>query len=305
MNGRVYDPHIGRFLSADPFIQQPENVQSFNRYSYVLNNPLAYVDASGFLFGFIKKAFKKVLNIGKKIVKGIVNVAKNVFNPQRLLRNILTVAAYIGCGPAGPACAAGVSAGFTAANGGSVGEILFSAVTTIYACGDVAGPWQFTHTAGHQAWYAAINALFIKRFRMDTSVIPWATFTDPEVARVGLNEQEAKQQNIPYETSVYPMDDLDRAIAEGATEGFVKVLTVPGKDKILGATIVGEHGGELITEYITAMKNKLGLNKILGTIHIYPTFSEANKYTAGVWKKAHAPQSVLALLKKYHHWMLR
>ncbi len=186
-----------------------------------------------------------------------------------------------------------------------VNAFLQSSVPTIYACGDVAGPWQFTHTAGHQAWYAAVNTLFIKRFRVDTSVIPWATFTDPEVARVGLNEQEAKQQNIPYETSVYPMDDLDRAIAEGATEGFVKVLTVPGKDKILGATIVGEHGGELITEYITAMKNKLGLNKILGTIHIYPTFSEANKYTAGVWKKAHAPQSVLALLKKYHHWMLR
>lgn len=187
-----------------------------------------------------------------------------------------------------------------------VNEYLQSSIPSIYACGDVAGPYQFTHTASHQAWYATVNSLFgrFKRFKADYSVIPWATFTDPEVARVGLNEQEAKQQGINYETSIYKLDDLDRALTEDETEGFVKVLTVPGKDQILGTTIVGDHAGELITEYITAMKNKTGLNKLLGTIHIYPTLSEANKFTAGVWKKAHAPNFLLKLVKKYHQFSL-
>lgn len=187
-----------------------------------------------------------------------------------------------------------------------VNEYLQSSIPSIYACGDVAGPYQFTHTASHQAWYASVNALFgrFKRFKADYSVIPWATFTDPEVARVGLNEQEAKQQHISYESSIYQLDDLDRALTENETEGFIKVLTVPGKDKILGTTIVGDHAGELITEYITAMKNKTGLNKLLGTIHIYPTLSEANKFAAGVWKKAHAPNLILKLVKKYHNWSL-
>lgn len=157
----------------------------------------------------------------------------------------------------------------------------------IYACGDVSGPYQFTHTAAHQAWYASVNALFgsFKNFKTDYSVIPWATFTDPEVARVGLNEQDAKEQGIAYEISIYGLDDLDRAIADGEARGFVKVLTVPAKDKILGVTIVGEHSGDLIAEFVLAMKYNLGLNKVLGTIHIYPTMAEANKYVAGVWKK--------------------
>lgn len=174
----------------------------------------------------------------------------------------------------------------------------------IYACGDVAGPYQFTHTAAHQAWYASVNALFgtVKRFRTDYSVIPWATFTDPEVARVGLNEQEAKEQGIDYEISTYGIDDLDRAIADGEAHGFVKVLTVPGKDKILGVTIVGAHAGDLIAEFVLAMKHKLGLNKILGTIHIYPTMAEANKYVAGVWKKQHKPQTLLNGIIKFHAW---
>jgi pyruvate/2-oxoglutarate dehydrogenase complex dihydrolipoamide dehydrogenase (E3) component len=174
----------------------------------------------------------------------------------------------------------------------------------IYACGDVAGPFQFTHTAAHQAWYASVNALFgsFKKFRTDYSVIPWATFTDPEVARVGLNEQEAKQQGIAYESSVYGIDDLDRAIADGEAHGFVKVLTVPGKDKILGVTIVGERSGDLIAEFVLAMKYKLGLNKVLGTIHIYPTMTEANKYVAGVWKKNHQPKKLLEWLAKFHAW---
>ena len=175
----------------------------------------------------------------------------------------------------------------------------------IYACGDVAGPYQFTHTAAHQAWYAAVNALFggLRKFRVDYSVIPWATFTDPEVARVGLNETEARERNIPYELAVYNIDDLDRAIADEEAHGMVKVLTVPGKDRILGVTIAGDHAGDLIAEFVSAMRHGLGLNKILGTIHIYPTLTEANKFAAGVWKKAHAPQGLLRTVEKFHTWM--
>ena len=174
----------------------------------------------------------------------------------------------------------------------------------IYAVGDVVGPYQFTHVAAHQAWFATVNALFgrFRRFRVDYSVIPWATFTDPEVARVGLNEQEARAQGIPYAVTTYGIDDLDRAIADSADYGLVKVLTEPGKDKILGATIVGEHAGDLIAEYILAMRHGLGMNKLLGTIHIYPTLAEANKYAAGEWKKAHAPERVLGWLQRYHAW---
>lgn len=177
----------------------------------------------------------------------------------------------------------------------------------IFAAGDVAGPYQFTHTAGHQAWYAAVNALFgdFKRFKVDYSVIPWATFIDPEVARVGLNEQDAKQKGIPYEVTRFGLDDLDRAIADSTTHGFIKVLTVPGKDQILGVTIVGEHAADLLAEFVLAMKHRLGLNKILGTIHTYPTLSEANKYVAGEWKRQHAPQRILNWLACYHSWKLR
>jgi len=175
----------------------------------------------------------------------------------------------------------------------------------IYVCGDVAGPYQFTHTASHQAWYAAVNALFgrFRKFKADYSVIPWATFTDPEVARVGLNETEARQKNIPCEVTTYGIDDLDRAIADGEAHGVVKVLTVPGKDRILGATIAGEHAGDLIVEFIAAMKHGIGLNKVLGTIHIYPTLAEANKYAAGVWKRNHAPKGLLRWIERYHTWM--
>ncbi|MBP7080266.1 MAG: FAD-dependent oxidoreductase [Rhodocyclaceae bacterium] len=183
-------------------------------------------------------------------------------------------------------------------------EFLQTKYPNIYAAGDVAGPFQFTHTAAHQAWYAAVNALFdpFKKFRTDYSVIPWATFIEPEVARVGLNETDAKAAGVAYEVSVYGIDDLDRAIADSEAHGFVKVLTVPGKDKILGVTIVGEHAGDLIAEYILAMRHGIGLNKMLGTIHIYPTLAEANKYAAGVWKKAHAPLGLLALVAKFHTW---
>ncbi|WP_100636773.1 FAD-dependent oxidoreductase [Marinomonas sp. ef1] len=174
----------------------------------------------------------------------------------------------------------------------------------IFAAGDVAGPYQFTHVAAHQAWYAAVNALFgtFKKFRVDYRVIPWTTFVDPEVARVGLSEQDAKDKGIAYEMVRYELDDLDRAIADSAAKGFVKVLTAPGKDKILGVTIVGEHAGDLLAEFVLAMKHGLGLNKVLGTIHTYPTWAEANKYAAGEWKRAHAPQRILNWLEKYHTW---
>lgn len=174
----------------------------------------------------------------------------------------------------------------------------------ILAVGDVTGPYQFTHVAAHQAWYAAVNALFgsFKKFRADYRVIPFATFTHPEIARVGLNESEAKQQGIKFDVTRYDIDDLDRAIADGNDEGFVKVLTVPGKDKILGATIVGAHAGDLLAEFVLAMKHNLGLNKILGTIHIYPTMSEANKYLAGQWKQKNKPEGLLRWVEKFHNW---
>ena len=174
----------------------------------------------------------------------------------------------------------------------------------IYAAGDVAGPYQFTHTASHQAWYAAVNALIdpFWSFRADYRVIPWSTFVEPEVARVGLNEQEAKEQKVAHEVTLFQLEELDRAIADGETHGFVKVLTPPGSDRILGVTIVGEHAGDLIAEYVLAMKHKLGLNKILGTIHIYPTMAEAHKYAAGNWKRAHAPQNLLKWAGRFHDW---
>jgi pyruvate/2-oxoglutarate dehydrogenase complex dihydrolipoamide dehydrogenase (E3) component len=196
-----------------------------------------------------------------------------------------------------------------------VNEYLQTSVPNIYACGDVAGPYQFTHTAAHMAWYCAVNALFGKllwlhpglwlkggKFKVDYSVIPWATFTEPEVARVGLNELEAKEKNIPYEVTTYGLDDLDRAIADEEGHGVVKVLTVPGKDRILGVTIAGEHAGDIIAEFVLAMRHGLGLNKLLGTIHIYPTLAEMNKYAAGNWKKAHKPEGLLAWVEKFHAW---
>ena len=189
----------------------------------------------------------------------------------------------------------------------AVNEYLQTQYQNIYACGDVAGPYQFTHMAAHQAWYVAVNALFgrFKKFKVDYSVVPHATFVDPEVARVGLNETEAKEKNITYEITRYGIDDLDRAIADSHDYGFVKVLTVPGKDKILGVTIVAVNASDMIGEYVLAMRHGLGLNKILGTIHIYPTMNEANKYAAGEWKRAHAPEKLLTWVEKFHRKQLK
>ncbi|AEE21433.1 MAG: FAD-dependent oxidoreductase [Paraglaciecola chathamensis] len=183
-------------------------------------------------------------------------------------------------------------------------DFLQTKYPNILAAGDVAGPYQFTHTASHQAWYAAVNALFrpFKTFKVDYSVIPWATFAEPEIATVGLNEMSAKQQGIDFEVTRYDIGGLDRALADDHARGFVKVLTKPGKDKILGATIVGANAGELLAEFVLAMKHGLGLNKILGTIHIYPTMAEANKNVAGNWKKDHAPQKVLDFVERFHTW---
>lgn len=174
----------------------------------------------------------------------------------------------------------------------------------IFAAGDIVGPYQFTHVAAHQAWFAAVNALFgtFKKFKVDYRVIPWTTFIDPEIARVGVNETEAKQQGIDYEVTRFEFEELDRAITESSTKGFIKVITPKGKDTILGVTIVGQQAGDLIAEFVLAMKHGLGLNKILGTIHAYPTWSEGNKYAAGEWKRNHAPHTVLNWLEKYHTW---
>ncbi|WP_444937545.1 dihydrolipoyl dehydrogenase family protein [Microbulbifer sp. JMSA002] len=176
----------------------------------------------------------------------------------------------------------------------------------ILAAGDLAGPYQFTHMASHQAWYAAVNGLFgdIKKFAVDYSLVPRAVFTDPELASVGFSELEAKRHDIAYEVTRYNLDDLDRAIVDGAAQGFIKVITVPGKDKILGVSIVGENAAELIAEFVFAMKQGLGLNKILSTIHIYPTMTEGNKFVAGNWKRANAPKRLLRWLEKFHQWRL-
>ncbi len=184
-------------------------------------------------------------------------------------------------------------------------EFLRTSIPTIYCAGDVVGPYQFTHVAAHQAWFAAVNALFggVKSFKVDYRVIPWTTYTDPEVARVGLNETDAKEKGIAFELTRYNIEELDRAIADSEDHGFIKVLTKPGTDKILGVTIVGARAGDIIAEYVLAMKQGLGLNKILSAIHIYPTMAEANKYAAGEWKKAHAPEKILRWLEKYHIWM--
>ncbi len=185
-----------------------------------------------------------------------------------------------------------------------VNEHLETLYPNIFACGDVAGPYQFTHTAAHMAWYASVNALFgrFRKFGVDYSVIPWATFTEPEVARVGLNEQEAKEKGIAHQVVTYGIDDLDRAIADGEAHGFVKVLVKPGTDTVLGATIVGEHAGDLIAEFVAAMRHRIGLNKVLGTIHIYPTLAEANKFAAGVWKRSTVTHGQMDFLAAFHDW---
>lgn len=185
-----------------------------------------------------------------------------------------------------------------------VNQYLQTAYPSIYACGDVAGPYQFTHMASYQAWFAVLNALAggLKKFRINYKVVPWATFTDPEVARVGLSEQEAKEQGIAYDLTHYGIDDLDRAIADGEAHGFVKVLTAPGSDRILGATIVGYHAAELLTEFVLAMTHNLGLKKIAATTHIYPTLSEANRFTANAWRSARIPTNLLPWAERFFRW---
>jgi pyruvate/2-oxoglutarate dehydrogenase complex dihydrolipoamide dehydrogenase (E3) component/uncharacterized membrane protein YdjX (TVP38/TMEM64 family) len=189
-----------------------------------------------------------------------------------------------------------------------VDDYLETRIPTIYACGDCVGPYQFTHAASHQAWHAAVNTLFrnpFKRFRVDYRFLPHATYTDPEVARVGLSEEEARRKGTPFDVTRKELTGQDRALAEEAAHGFVKVLTVPGKDRILGATIVGPHAGELIAEFTLAMKHGIGLNGLLGTIHAYPTLMEANKAVAGAWKRENKPDAVLRWVERWHGWRRR
>ena len=185
-----------------------------------------------------------------------------------------------------------------------VDEYMKTNFPNIYACGDVAGPYNFTHTAAHQAWYCAVNSMLrpFYGFKVDYSAVPWSTFTDPEVARSGLNETEAEEQGIPYEVTTYGIDDLDRAILDEAAHGIIKVLTVPGKDKIIGVTIAGPHAGDIIGEYVAAMKHGFGMNKILETIHIYPTLAEANKFAAGNWKKNNITEKTLTWAERINRW---
>jgi pyruvate/2-oxoglutarate dehydrogenase complex dihydrolipoamide dehydrogenase (E3) component/uncharacterized membrane protein YdjX (TVP38/TMEM64 family) len=184
---------------------------------------------------------------------------------------------------------------------------LQTSIPTLYAAGDVAGPYQFTHMAGHQAWFATWNALFggFKKLRADYRVVPWVTYTDPEIARVGINETQAEQDGMDCDITLYPLEELDRAITDSEARGFVKVLTQKGRDRILGATIVGAHADNLLAEWVLAMKNGLGLNKILSTIHVYPTMAEANRYAAGQWRRARAPERVLNWLGRFHRWQRR
>ncbi|MFT7683679.1 MAG: dihydrolipoamide dehydrogenase [Moritella dasanensis] len=186
-----------------------------------------------------------------------------------------------------------------------INEYQQTSIPNIYAVGDVSGPYQLTHVAAHQAWFAAVNALFgsVKKFATDYRVIPAVTYTYPELARVGLSENEAQQAQLDYQVTKYAIDDLDRAITDSETKGFVKVITAGNSDKILGVTIVASHAGELLAEYTLAMKYKLGLNKVLGTIHPYPTMSEANKYVAGNWKRNNSPEKLLAWVAKFHRYM--
>lgn len=188
-----------------------------------------------------------------------------------------------------------------------VNQFMQTSLPNIFACGDVAGPYQFTHMASFQAWFASLNAMLGGLWRVPANyrVVPWATFTDPEVARVGLSEAEAKASNIAYELTRYDLDDLDRALADAEPHGFVKILTVPGKDKILGVTIVGYHAAELIGEFVMAMTHGMGLGKISAVTHIYPTLSEANKFAANAWRKARLPTKLFPYTERYFRWRRR
>jgi len=183
-------------------------------------------------------------------------------------------------------------------------EYLRTNYPNIYAVGDVAGPYLFTHASSHQAWHAAVNSLFgqFKKFKIDYSNMPWCTFTEPEVARVGLSVEQAEERGVPVSVHFYDLRHLDRAVADGTNHGFIKLLVEPGKDKILGATIVGPHAGDMMAEIVLAKRHGLGLKAIMAAIHTYPTLAEGNKLAAGVWTKATAPQKILGYLEKYHRF---
>lgn len=266
-------------------------------------------DVSSFMENIFKEEGIRVLTehqISEFQIRGAENIALLEHQGQR--REIAFDRLLIAVGRKANVTGLGLEElGIDIANGLEVDEFMRTSIPNIFACGDVVGPYQFTHAASYQSWYACMNALLgnIGKFKVDYSVIPWATFTDPEVAHVGLSEEGARNTGIAYEITTYNLADLDRAIADNSAKGFIKVLTAPGKDKILGATLVCSQAGELATEFIIALKHGIGLNKILGTIHIYPTLSEANKFVAGKWRRVHSSEKLLALAKRYHRWKLR
>ncbi|MXZ43622.1 MAG: FAD-binding protein [Gammaproteobacteria bacterium] len=181
-----------------------------------------------------------------------------------------------------------------------VNRYLQTEVNSVFACGDVVGPYQFTHMAAHQAWFASMNALTrpFWRLKLNDKIVPWAIFTDPELARVGVSENDATRLRIPHEVTKYSFAELDRAVAEGTSKGFVKLITKPGKDTLLGACIVGPSAGELISSCINAMRHGYGVNSILSTIHVYPTRMEAVRLAAGRLRRAQAPPSLLKLAER-------
>jgi pyruvate/2-oxoglutarate dehydrogenase complex dihydrolipoamide dehydrogenase (E3) component len=181
---------------------------------------------------------------------------------------------------------------------------------SIYAAGDICSRYKFTHAADAMAQIVIQNALFPHPFGLgyasvDSLVMPWCTFTEPEVAHVGMYEKEAQEKGLDVETYTYTLDEVDRAILDGEDEGFARVHIQKGTDKILGATIVAAHAGEMISEFSVAMKTGAGAKAIAGTIHPYPTQAEVNKKVINLWRKAHFTQRTREFLIKLFAWMRR
>ncbi|MGQ0557070.1 MAG: mercuric reductase [Nitrospiraceae bacterium] len=195
-------------------------------------------------------------------------------------------------------------------NGVKVDARLRTSNPNIYSAGDVCSRYKFTHAADAMAQIVIQNALFphplnLGYANVDTLVMPWCTFTEPEIAHVGMYERDAKEKGIEVETYTYKLNEVDRAILDGEEDGFARVHIKKGTDKILGATIVAAHAGDMISEFSVAMKAGAGAKTIAGTIHPYPTQAEVNKKVVNLWRKAHFTQSTKNILTKLFAWMRR